>query len=119
CRQPGVGVVVWTMSAIIVALDLPSASEALDLVDELDDAISFYKVGSPLFTRAGPEVVRELRDRGKDVFLDLKFHDIPSTVARAVAAAAELDVQLVTLHASGGTAMMEAAVRAAGSAGPR
>lgn len=107
------------MTGIIVALDLPSAADALDLVDELGDGISFYKVGSPLFTLAGPAVVRELRARGKDVFLDLKFHDIPSTVARAVEAAAALDVQLVTLHAGGGPAMMKAAAQAVGPGGTR
>jgi orotidine-5'-phosphate decarboxylase len=107
------------MSGIIVALDLPSSTDAIDLVDELGDVISFYKVGSPLYTLAGPGVIHELRERGKDVFLDLKFHDIPSTVARAVEAAATLDVQLVTLHAGGGTAMMKAAVQAAGGGGPK
>ena len=107
------------MSGIIVALDLPSSTDAIDLVDELGDVISFYKVGSPLYTLAGPGVIHVLRERGKDVFLDLKFHDIPSTVARAVEAAATLDVQLVTLHAGGGTAMMKAAVQAAGGGGPK
>jgi hypothetical protein len=94
------------MSEIIVALDLPSSDEALGLVDRLGDAIDFYKVGSPLFTRSGPPLVRELRDRGKRVFLDLKYHDIPSTVGNAVHAAADLGIDLLTLHASGGEAMM-------------
>jgi orotidine-5'-phosphate decarboxylase len=105
------------MAQIIVALDLPSSDLALDLVDRLGDAIDFYKVGSPLFTRAGPPLVRELRSRGKRVFLDLKYHDIPSTVANAVTAAAELDVQLLTLHASGGDAMLRAARAAADAHG--
>jgi orotidine-5'-phosphate decarboxylase len=110
------------MSEIIVALDLPSSAEALDLVDRLDDAVGFYKVGSPLFTRSGPALVRDLTDRGKRVFLDLKYHDIPSTVANAVTAAAELGIELLTLHASGGAAMMRAAREARdafGEDGPR
>jgi len=107
------------MAEIIVALDLPSVSAALGLVDDLGDSIGFYKIGSPLFTRGGPTIVRELRGRGKRVFLDMKFHDIPNTVARAVESAAALDVQLATLHASGGTAMMKAARDAVGMDGPR
>jgi orotidine-5'-phosphate decarboxylase len=110
------------MAQIIVALDLPSPDEALGFVDLLGDAVDFYKVGSPLFTNAGPGFVRELRTRGRRVFLDLKYHDIPSTVAGAVSAAAELDVQLLTLHASGGEAMMRAARSAAdefGDAAPQ
>jgi len=107
------------MATIIVALDLPSAGAALDVVDELGDAADFYKVGSPLFTRAGPDIVRALVDRGKRVFLDLKYHDIPSAVAGAVTSAASLGVDLLTLHASGGTAMMRAAREAAADDGPR
>jgi orotidine-5'-phosphate decarboxylase len=107
------------MARIIVALDLPSSGAALGLVDELGDAVDWYKVGSPLFTRSGPTIVRELRARAKQVFLDLKYHDIPNTVARAVDAAAALDVGMLTLHASGGLNMMRAARRAAGEDGPR
>ena len=107
------------MAKLIIALDLPTADAAFQVVDELGDAASFYKVGSPLFTLLGPDFVRELRARGKDVFLDLKFHDIPSTVARAVESAARLDVRLLTVHASGGAAMMRAGVDAAGPDGPR
>lgn len=107
------------MSTLIVALDLPSADAALRLVDRLGDDISFYKIGSPLFTLAGPAIVRALRERGKRVFLDLKYHDIPNTVAGAVRAAAELGVELLTLHASGGQAMLQHAVAAAGEDGPR
>ncbi len=107
------------MAEIIVALDLPSGSTALGLVDELGDSIDFYKIGSPLFTRSGPGIVRELRSRGKRVFLDLKYHDIPNTVAHAVQSAAALDVAMVTLHASGGSAMMRAALDAVGNEGPR
>jgi orotidine-5'-phosphate decarboxylase len=110
------------MSEIIVALDLPSSDEALDLVDRLADAIDFYKVGSPLFTRCGPPLVRALRDRGKRVFLDLKYHDIPSTVGNAVHAAADLGIDLLTVHVSGGAAMMaaaRAACDAVGESAPR
>jgi orotidine-5'-phosphate decarboxylase len=107
------------MDRIIVALDLPGATAAMKLVDRLGDAVSFYKVGAPLFTQGGPEIVRELRTRGKRVFLDLKFHDIPTTVSRAVTAAAELDVELLTIHAMGGANMIRAARDAAGEHGPR
>jgi orotidine-5'-phosphate decarboxylase len=105
------------MSQIIVALDLPSTDLALDLVDRVGDAVDIYKVGSPLFTRSGPQIVRQLRERGKRVFLDLKYHDIPSTVAGAVTSATELGVELLTLHASGGEAMMRAARDARDAAG--
>lgn len=101
------------MASIIVALDLPTHDEALGFVDRLAGAVDFYKVGSPLFTGAGPALVRELRARGKRVFLDLKYHDIPHTVAGAVARAAELDVELLTVHASGGERMIAEALRAA------
>lgn len=107
------------MADLIVALDLPSSDEALALVDRLDDAVHWYKVGSPLFTRSGPALLQALHERGKHIFLDLKFHDIPSTVARAVEAAATHHVSLLTLHASGGTEMMAAARAAIGNDGPR
>jgi orotidine-5'-phosphate decarboxylase len=107
------------MAEIIVALDLPSPDEAFSLVDRLGDSVDFYKVGSPLFTRAGPPMVRELRSRGKRIFLDLKYHDIPSTVANAVSAAGDLGVDLLTVHASGGEAMMRAARAAADAFGDR
>ncbi len=97
------------MAEIIVALDLPTAPEALDLVDRLGDEVGFYKIGAPLFTRVGPAVIEELTGRGKRVFLDLKYHDIPNTVAQAVTAAATLGVSLLTVHASGGSAMLRAA----------
>jgi len=97
------------MAEIIVALDLPTEEEALDIVDLLGDDVDFYKVGSPLFTRVGSSIIEELNEREKRVFLDLKYHDIPNTVAQAVEAAAALDVALLTLHASGGTAMLRAA----------
>jgi orotidine-5'-phosphate decarboxylase len=97
------------MAEIIVALDGVSGREALDLVDRIGHVGSFYKVGLELYTRAGPAVVHDLREREKRVFLDLKLHDIPNTVAGAVDAAAELDVELLTVHASGGAAMLTAA----------
>jgi orotidine-5'-phosphate decarboxylase len=101
----------------IVALDVSTADTALAIVDELGEICRFYKVGSELFTRAGPSVVREVRARGARVFLDLKFHDIPNTVAGAVRSAAMLGVDLMTVHAVGGLAMLEAAVTAAREVG--
>lgn len=106
------------MKSLIIALDVPTAEEAIRLVDELGDVADYYKVGAQLFTREGPALVGTLKDRGKRVFLDLKYHDIPHTVGRAVEAAAELGVDMLTLHASGGTAMMSAAREAAGLEGP-
>jgi orotidine-5'-phosphate decarboxylase len=103
------------MSTIpIIALDVPASQDALELVDYFGEQCRFYKVGNELFTAAGPPIVRELRGRGCDVFLDLKFHDIPNTVAGGVRNAAALGARLVTVHASGGRAMLEAAVGAAG-----
>ena len=84
----------------IIALDLPTAHEALALVDALDDDQDFYKVGLELHTAAGAEVLRELRARGKRIFLDLKFYDIPETVKRATASAAEVGATFLTVHAS-------------------
>jgi len=98
---------------IIAALDVPDTDAAFRLVEQLAPVVGAFKVGKELFVSAGPEVVRRIRSAGADVFLDLKFHDIPNTVARAVGAAVRLDVQMLTLHASGGRAMMEAAARAA------
>jgi orotidine-5'-phosphate decarboxylase len=106
------------MKSLIIALDLPDRDQATDLVDRLGESASFYKVGSQLFTREGPALVRDLKAREKRIFLDLKYHDIPNTVARAVEAAAELGVDILTLHAAGGTAMLEAARDAAGDDGP-
>ena len=94
---------------LIVALDVDTAREALDIADQLDNRHVRVKVGKQLFTREGPAVVSELQKRGFDVFLDLKFHDIPNTVAKAVAAAADLGVWMVNVHASGGRRMMAAA----------
>ena len=98
----------------IVALDFWKPDAALQMVDLLGERCAFYKVGSELFTVAGPAIVRQLVDRGKRVFLDLKFHDIPNTVEKAVAAAAELGASIVTVHASGGERMIRAAVAQAG-----
>ncbi len=94
---------------IIVALDFPNQAQALDLVDRLDPGRCALKVGKELFTRAGPALVEALVRRDYRVFLDLKFHDIPNTVAAACDAAADLGVWMVNLHASGGRRMMEAA----------
>lgn len=96
----------------IVALDVPTTEPALSIVDALGNSCRFYKIGSELFTARGPQVVREVRGRGADVFLDLKFHDIPNTVAGAVRNAASLGVKLLTVHAAGGAAMLRAAVTA-------
>ncbi|MBK92356.1 MAG: orotidine-5'-phosphate decarboxylase [Gemmatimonadetes bacterium] len=100
------------MNRVIIPLDVPSVSDALALVDRLGDEADFYKVGFELYTRGGLEVVRELVSRDKRVFLDIKLHDIPNTVARAVEAASDLGVDLLTLHASGGQRMMAAAAEA-------
>ena len=100
------------MAELIVALDLPRADEAYRLLDRLPDA-RWVKVGPILFTREGPGLLRTLRARGLSVFLDLKWHDIPNTVAGAIGAAVEEGVQLVTIHTLGGRAMMEAAAAAA------
>jgi len=97
---------------LIVALDVPTADDALRLVDRLAGRVSFFKVGSQLFTAAGPEIVRALVARNLRVFLDLKYHDIPNTVAAAVKSAAGLGVSLLTLHGLGGRAMLEAAASA-------
>jgi orotidine-5'-phosphate decarboxylase len=98
----------------IVALDYPDARSALELVSRLGDSCRFYKVGSELFTASGPGVVEALRHEGYDVFLDLKLHDIPNTVAGAMRRIGAMGVRLTTVHASGGRAMLEAAVTAAG-----
>ncbi len=94
---------------IIVALDFPDAASALALVSRLDPALCRLKVGKELFTAAGPDLVRTLAGRGFEIFLDLKFHDIPNTVAAACRAAASLGVWMLNVHASGGRRMLEAA----------
>ena len=102
------------MARVIVALDVPRLDEAMGLVDSLGGGTDFYKVGLELFTREGPSVVQALASRDKRILLDLKLHDIPNTVARAVGRARELEVDFLTLHATGGRPMMEAAAEAAG-----
>jgi len=97
---------------IIVALDVPRKEAALDLVRQLAGQISFFKIGLQLYTAEGPEIVRAVLGIGAKVVLDLKLHDIPNTVARAVESAAELGVQMLTVHLSGGGAMIRAAVSA-------
>lgn len=94
---------------IIAALDLPTAEQALKLATEIAPAVGAFKIGSELFTAAGPDIVKRVRDTGASVFLDLKFHDIPNTVAKAVASATRLDVQMLTVHTSGCSEMMRAA----------
>jgi orotidine-5'-phosphate decarboxylase len=103
----------------IVALDVADEPAALALVDRLGASCRFYKIGGELFTGAGPRIVEAVRDRGCDVFLDLKFHDIPNTVRGSVRSATALGVRLLTVHASGGRAMINAAVEGAGADGPR
>jgi orotidine-5'-phosphate decarboxylase len=97
---------------LIVALDFPTKSKALALVSALSGAASTYKIGLQLYTAEGPEIIRAVAATGAKIFLDLKLHDIPSTVAKAVAAAGELGVQMLTVHLSGGRAMLSAAVEA-------
>ena len=97
---------------VIVALDFATEAQALKLVDGLDPTMCRLKVGKEMFTHMGPSFVKNLENRGFGVFLDLKFHDIPNTVARAVAAAADLGVWMVNVHASGGPRMMEDAAKA-------
>ena len=98
---------------IIVALDVPSAESALKLAELVAPAVGAFKIGKELFVSAGPDIVRRVRATGASVFLDLKFHDIPNTVAKAVAAATRLDVQMLTIHTSGGGEMMRAAEKSA------
>jgi len=98
---------------LIVALDVPTGAEARKLVAAVGEAVSFYKVGKQLFTAEGPQVVRDLVASGRKVFLDLKYHDIPNTVAEAVRAASRLGVSMLNVHASGGSKMLRAAAEAA------
>ena len=105
------------MSELIVALDVQTRAEAEAKVKLLGDAVDFYKIGLELFTAEGPDVVKAVKGFGKRVFLDLKFHDIPNTVAKAVKSGGKLGVDLMTIHAVGGRAMIAAARAAAGEYG--
>ena len=101
------------MDQLIVALDVESGTRAIELTDSLRDVVGAFKIGSRLFTLEGPSIVRRLTERGDRVFLDLKFHDIPNTVAQAVDAATSLGVWMLNVHAAGGRPMMAAAAEAA------
>ena len=110
------------MAELIVALDVDNRAEAEKRIREIGDSVGFYKIGLELFTAEGPDVVKAVKNLGKKVFLDLKFHDIPRTVERAVKSGARLGVDLMTIHAIGGNAMIKAAADAAaefGEAAPR
>ena len=110
------------MAELIVALDVNSRQEAVEKVKAIGDPVGFYKIGLELFTAEGPDVVKAVRDLGKKVFLDLKFHDIPRTVERAVKSGGRLGVDLMTIHSVGGRAMIRAAADAAaefGEKGPK
>jgi orotidine-5'-phosphate decarboxylase len=98
---------------LIVALDVSSAAQARQIVQSIGESASTYKIGKQLFTAEGPQIVRDLVASGRKVFLDLKFHDIPNTVAGAVKQAAELRVSMLTVHASGGSKTLKAAAEAA------
>jgi orotidine-5'-phosphate decarboxylase len=102
-----------TQTELIVALDVDTIAEGLALVDQLGDSVTWYKIGKQLFTRFGPEAVTSIKARGKKVFLDLKYHDIPNTVAQAVKSAAAIGADMTNVHASGGPAMLQAAAKAA------
>jgi orotidine-5'-phosphate decarboxylase len=104
---------------LIVALDVPSAEEIPGIVGKLPPELGYYKVGLEIYTAEGPAALVYLKEHGKHVFLDLKLHDIPRTVARAVTAAAQLGVSILTVHAGGGREMLKAAAQAARDAGPR
>ncbi|NIA23663.1 MAG: orotidine-5'-phosphate decarboxylase, partial [Proteobacteria bacterium] len=98
---------------LIVALDVDNIDTVKNITDELDGIVSFYKIGMQLFTKFGPDIVREVKKKGNRVFLDLKFHDIPNTVANAVYSATDIGVDLLTIHTLGGFEMMEQAMKAA------
>ena len=110
------------MAELIVALDVDSRREAVEKVEAIGDSVGFYKIGLELFTAEGPDVVKAVKDLGKKVFIDLKFHDIPRTVERAVRSGGKLGVDLMTIHSVGASAMIRAAADAAaefGEGGPR
>src|ERR1700674_2383063 len=103
---------VSTRDRLIVALDFPNETKALTLVSVLSGAVSIHKIGLQLYTAAGPEIVRAVAATGARIFLDLKLHDIPNTVAKAVESAGKLGVKMLTIHLSGGSKMIRAAVDA-------
>lgn len=105
------------MAELIVALDVQSRFEAVEKIRLIGDPVGFYKIGLELFTAEGPDVVKAVKDLGKKVFLDLKFHDIPRTVERAVRSGGKLGVDLMTIHSVGGSAMIRAAADAAAEFG--
>lgn len=110
------------MAELIVALDVNTKEEAVAKVKAIGDSVDFYKIGLELFTAEGPDVVKAVKELGKRIFLDLKFHDIPRTVERAVKSGAKLGVDLMTIHSVGGKAMIQAAAQAAaefGAAAPK
>jgi orotidine-5'-phosphate decarboxylase len=107
------GCIVIMRNPIIAALDVSNAEQAIRLAEQIAPVVGAFKIGSELFTSAGPDIVKKIRATGASVFLDLKFHDIPNTVAKAVASAVRLDVQMLTIHASGGLEMMRAAEESA------
>ena len=110
------------MAELIVALDVQTREEAVAKINEIGDGVGFYKIGLELFTAEGPDIVKAVKDLGKKVFLDLKFHDIPRTVERAVRSGGKLGVDLMTIHSIGGNAMIRAAADAAaefGAAAPK
>ena len=105
------------MTELITALDFPDSRRALETVDRIGPSCLWYKVGKELFTAVGPGIVQELKARGKKVFLDMKFHDIPNTVSKAIHSAASIGADLCNVHASGGAAMLTAAAEAARETG--
>ncbi len=106
-------------SQLIVALDVPTANEIPNIVSQLPEEITYYKIGLELFTASGPDALKYLTDHGKKIFLDLKLHDIPRTVARAIEAAAQHQVALMTVHAGGGRDMLNAATQSAAAMGSK
>ena len=106
------------MAELIVALDVQTREEAVEKVKAIGDPVGFYKIGLELFTAEGPDVVKAVKDLGKKVFLDLKFHDIPRTVERAIRSGGKLGVDLMTIHSVGAKAMIQSARMAADEFGP-
>ena len=107
------------MEKVIVALDVQEQAKALELIEQISPPIEFYKIGLELYTSAGNDFVSRLKERGMKVFLDLKLHDIPTTVSRAVASISNLMPDMITVHASGGAQMLKAAVSAAREVSPK